>query len=810
MGLPFLIARGISALSTGGLKYIFHRPAANFPGKIALYVDDHLIVHLRPRLKKGSVVVVGTNGKTTITNLIADVLEQAGQRVVCNRTGANLDSGVATSLLHAKQADWGVFETDELWLAKVLPQLKANYVVLVNLFRDQLDRVGEIDYLQKSIVSALSASPETVLVYNADDPLCTIIAERVNNPCFAFGLAETMGLAQNSVVDASMCQRCSSMLVYTFRQYGQLGDYHCPACGFTRPAVDALVEKVCVGQEGMRFTISFLDSLNDPSCKVNSKGHKKDYQQPFDACKGLAASNDVPHTFASTDCQEAKKGHEKAKPLSISHQPMARGTTLHLEGSFTAAYMVYNLAAVGIASALLHCTEEAIQEAITSFKPQNGRLQTYEIKKRRVLLNLAKNPTGFNQTISIVTKDKKPQAVAFFVNDKQADGRDVSWLWDIDFEHLADLSPIRVFAGGSRKHDVQVRLKYAGIQAELISSAQEVFSYLEDTPQTSSVYFIANYTALPSVQDDLQKLSVAVDEKAQQSSLALEVRQTQSTVQVHPSPLTSQPLTTSATKASQSLFPSGNENPIVIAHMLPDLLNLYGDGGNVSILEHRLRMRGIPVEVRRIHHGESLCFADVDLVFLGGGPDREQRLASEQLMGIKDDLTTYVNSGGAVLGICGGYQILGREWLLGDEIVEGLGIVPMVTRRAEPLAPRLIDNIVLQVPFIDSCVVGYENHAGRTYLDEGVMAFGQVISSSGHGNNDHDKHDGVCWKQVIGTYLHGPLLAKNPAVADHLLRAALKHHALRIQSEVFELEALDDSMEEAARKNMCKVLGVNS
>ncbi len=142
MSLQFAAARFVSSVSTWGLKNVFRRPAANFPGKAALYVDPQAIAHASNRLSKGSIVVVGTNGKTTVTNLLADVLEAAGERVTCNRTGANLGSGVATALLHAKQADWGVFESDELWLAKMLPQLQATYVVLLNLFRDQLDRMG--------------------------------------------------------------------------------------------------------------------------------------------------------------------------------------------------------------------------------------------------------------------------------------------------------------------------------------------------------------------------------------------------------------------------------------------------------------------------------------------------------------------------------------------------------------------------------------------------------------------------------------------------------------------------------------------
>ena len=145
MSIRFAAAQAVSSISTWGLKHVFRRPAANFPGKIALYVDPRLLANLRGKLTRGSIMVVGTNGKTTVTNLLADVLEGSGVRVVCNRTGANLDSGVSTALLHAKEADWGVFESDELWLKKMTPQLKPTYVLLLNLFRDQLDRCGEID-----------------------------------------------------------------------------------------------------------------------------------------------------------------------------------------------------------------------------------------------------------------------------------------------------------------------------------------------------------------------------------------------------------------------------------------------------------------------------------------------------------------------------------------------------------------------------------------------------------------------------------------------------------------------------------------
>ncbi len=441
MGLQFAAARAVSAVSTWGLKHVFHRPAANFPGKIALYADPRVIADLAPRLQKGSVCVVGTNGKTTVTNLLADALETAGQRVVCNRTGANLDSGVATALLHAREADWGVFECDELWLAKILPHLQANYVVLLNLFRDQLDRVGEIDRIQESIAGALATSPKTTLVFNADDPLCAAIAERVGNPTVAFGVDEDLHLPQNTVADAQMCQRCSAMLEYAYRQYGQLGSYCCPACGFARPSLDCAARDVHLGADGLSFA---------------------------------------------------------------AHGP--RGDA-EIEAPFSGAYMVYNLLATWAAADLVSVPAEALQRAIDAFDPRNGRLQEFAVAGRRTLLNLAKNPTGFNQNIKIILQDEGPKAVAFFVNDKEGDGRDVSWLWDIDFEELAGQSGLRVFAGGIRKNDVQVRLKYAGLDAALVDDAAGMFAQLDGLPADARAYVIANYTALPPVHAELGRLA---------------------------------------------------------------------------------------------------------------------------------------------------------------------------------------------------------------------------------------------------------------------------------------------------------------
>ena len=740
MSLRFSLAKAASAVSTWGLRHVAHRPAANLPGKIALKIDPSLLDELRSKCTQGSVITVGTNGKTSTNNLLADAFEAAGCTIICNRTGANLAAGISSALLQQPAAQWGVFECDELWLTHVLPHLRSNYVLLLNLFRDQLDRCGEIDRIQTSIAGALTASPDTVLVYNADDPLCARIADEVPNRTVAFGLSESMGLAQNTVTDAQMCQKCDGMVRYHYRQYGQLGDYFCDQCDFARPTLDFAGRDIAIGPSGVTM----------------------------EAC-------------GPTGCESV-------------HTPQPT------------PYAAYNL----VASYAL-CREVGIptadfQRAQDAFNPRNGRLQRYRLGGRDVLLNLAKNPTGFNQNLKIVEADRGPKMVAFFINDQVADGRDISWIWDIDFEELADQPDTVVFAGGSRAHDLAVRLKYAGIEAAVIENIEDAFARLGALtaagvlPADAAVYAIANYTALPPVHAALNAMEAA--EHAELAEPAVSDLASPSHAEGADPKAPSHDAAASATASATAT----SEPPVVIAHMLPDLLNLYGDGGNVRILEQRLRWRGIPVEVRRIQHGEAVDFSQVDLVFMGGGPDREQKLASEQLLAMRDELAAYVEGDGPLLAICGGYQILGRQWLWGDELVPGLGLIDMETRRPGTSADRLIDNMVLESPLAAHPVVGYENHAGRTYLGEGVEGFGRVVSSCGHGNNDDDRVEGARYKNVVGTYSHGPLLSKNPEVADWLLARALERRTQRTGTPAADLAPLDDSAELAANASMVKRL----
>lgn len=230
-----------------------------------------------------------------------------------------------------------------------------------------------------------------------------------------------------------------------------------------------------------------------------------------------------------------------------------------------------------------------------------------------------------------------------------------------------------------------------------------------------------------------------------------------------------------------------------IAHLFPELLNLYGDGGNVIVLQKRCQWRGIDVEVVPVRHGDRPSFSDVDVAFIGGGSDREQKIVCDQLQAVGDELRAYVADGGVLLAVCGGYQLLGHSYLMGDEEVRGLSLVDLYTDRGEP---RLIGNVMVESAICADPIVGYENHGGRTHLGQGVRPLGRVLS--GHGNDGVSGEEGCLWNNVVGTYVHGPLLPKNPGVADWLLARALERRGLPA-----ELEPLDDAAEHEANAVMC-------
>jgi CobQ-like glutamine amidotransferase family enzyme len=232
--------------------------------------------------------------------------------------------------------------------------------------------------------------------------------------------------------------------------------------------------------------------------------------------------------------------------------------------------------------------------------------------------------------------------------------------------------------------------------------------------------------------------------------------------------------------------------------MYPDVLNLYGDRGNIIALSRRCQWREIQVEIHNVNIGDRVNLSHIDLLFMGGGSDREQNLIAADLTDRAAHLKEAVENGLVILAICGGYQLLGKHYkTLAGEIIPGLGILDLYTEGGQD---RLIGNVAVEVRLggVSLKATGFENHSGRTYLN-GLEPLGHVLA--GHGNNGQDRTEGARYKNVFCTYLHGPLLPKNPFISDHLISLALQRRYGRAQ-----LEPLDDSIENSANKVMLKRL----
>lgn len=355
------IAKTTAKFSRFVLQKILRRPGGFFPGDLALKIDPELLVELSFQFDAGTVLVTGTNGKTSVTNLIADCMRYEGAEVAWNKTGANLASGVASAIMEfspkRRKKKFGVFEVDELWVEKVLPQTKSKFLLLLNLFPDQVDRFGNIGNIQKSLITALNKSRETVLVYNADDPNCQVVADDCDNNTIPFGIGEKISKIDDGA--ETKCPLCEFKLNYQLHQYAQLGDYRCANCGFNRAKPKYLTSNIQLGKDTLQFS-------------VNGK------------------------TYVSQKAAE---------------------------------YACYNLTGFVALADALGCHNDSIDKSIKYQQAKNGRMEFFNVTDREVMINLAKNPVGFNQNISYVldryNSDEQPvhTTVAFFVNAREGDGK---------------------------------------------------------------------------------------------------------------------------------------------------------------------------------------------------------------------------------------------------------------------------------------------------------------------------------------------------------------------------------------------------
>ncbi len=430
------------------------------PGLVAERVDPLLIGKLAARLPEGAIVVAGTNGKTTTARMLAEILTAAGKSVLNNGAGSNLSRGIATafarqsSLLGWPGADIAVIETDEGAFPGVVAAVRPRVIVLNNLFRDQLDRYGELNSVAAKWKIALSRlGPGTSLVFDADDPtLCALAdAAPAGTSLVPFGLgphAYTLPELTHAA-DAVLCTKCGAPLEYHALSVGHLGDWYCPTGDNARPPLAFAATNIrLLGMEGATFTVS----------------------------------------------------HEAARPFDI---------TTRVPG----LYNIYNALGASVTAVTLGVTSEIVAGALRTFVAPFGRIERVALHGRRLTLALIKNPTGANEVLRLVTS-ATPAPLLLCINDLIADGRDVSWLWDTDFEMLADY-PAPISVSGIRAFDMAVRLKYAGVPEERISVvptiADALVAVAEQASPDSDAYVLPTYTAMLAAREALHTLGALRD-----------------------------------------------------------------------------------------------------------------------------------------------------------------------------------------------------------------------------------------------------------------------------------------------------------
>lgn len=411
------IGKGVLSLSK-----ILNRDGSTWPGHLALKADRNFI---KKTLNKNSdikiILVAGTNGKTTTTKALSHILEKSGISVLTNKSGANLLNGLAsllvkhiriTGTLHKKAI---IFEVDENTLPILLQEIeKPDAIILLNLFRDQLDRYGEVNTTAEKWKEALSKLKEhTVVIGNADDPQIAFLTLSTKNKIF-YSIDNTLKNEEtlSHAVDSTTCPQCMRTLSYTRIAYSHLGNYSCSGCGFTNPK-----------SKRMTFTTKLLG-----------------------------------------------------------------------------AYNIYNLtSAIVAADKIFNITPYASSELLKTFEPAFGRQEVLEVEGKKVMLLLSKNPTGLNESLNVVLQNNS-YSLLFLLNDRIPDGRDISWIWDVDFEKLKK-GKFKIFVSGDRGYDLANRLLFANVDHEVFDNYETAYrKALEKTPDKKVLTILPTYSAMLEIR----------------------------------------------------------------------------------------------------------------------------------------------------------------------------------------------------------------------------------------------------------------------------------------------------------------------
>jgi len=424
------------------------RGGTDFPGRVALKICPDVLGYLAKNVT--TVIVTGTNGKTTTSRMIEQSLIDSGISYFANKSGANLLSGVTAEFaMHASwtgkcKYNYALIEADEAAFKAISKYVDAKTVVVTNVFRDQLDRYGEVTHTLNNIRIGIQNSPNAVLCLNADDSLSGSIAQDVENPVVFYGVDTPIYRTRvQELSDAPYCTHCRHAYVYDYVTYGHLGGFRCPNCGAARPQPQVSVKEV-------------QSSDAERSC-VTMTANGVDYP-----------------------------------------------TVINLPGG----YNIYNACATMAAGMAMGLDLAVVSRSLSSFACGFGRMEKFQIGDANLRMILIKNPAGCNQVLNFLTDITEPFVFAVCLNDRAQDGKDVSWIWDVDFERLVAMGDVldQVLVSGIRADDMAMRFKYAGLPVEKIRVVRDDSEMTQAcVSQNKPVYIMPTYTAMLSLRSTISK-----------------------------------------------------------------------------------------------------------------------------------------------------------------------------------------------------------------------------------------------------------------------------------------------------------------
>ncbi len=432
----FYTALGLARLTYLAIKLLHRSSGTSFVGMMTLKVCPDFLAHCRKYIKNNAITISGTNGKTTTSGLVAHIFEENQNSIIHNVKGANMLTGIANvfalNIKPFRRFDYAVIESDEAYLTKLYDYFKADYLLVTNLFRDQLDRYGELSTTASFIQNAIDKNKELKLILNADDPLVTNFGKGKNAIYYGFEevefCSEIHNATSNAPTEVFNCI-CGKPLQYNKQFFAQEGHYYCAKCGFKRP-------------------------------EPNYKGYIKIY----------------------SDYSE----------LKIRHNDKDFEFKINLVGLYN-AYNVLGAVACAMENGIDYQT---IKKAVSTYKSIFGRAERRIINGHKTLIQLIKNPTGASEVLKTVDLSSN---IVIAINDNYADGRDISWLWDSDFEQLKNAQKL-VITSGIRAKDMATRLKYAGIPQEKIIVEEDIKSAIALAAKSDNIEeritILPSYTAL--------------------------------------------------------------------------------------------------------------------------------------------------------------------------------------------------------------------------------------------------------------------------------------------------------------------------